>query len=113
MARLSVLQRFESSKTKSKLLATFGVISVIIITMSAIGVSTLRQLATSSQTVYVDYTVPLAEFAEMGTALTSHHQILTGIAGVTRQASAFLFRSAWENVERVLLRNEPPLSRAY
>ena len=35
------------------------------------------------------------------------------IAGVTRQASAFLFRSAWENVERVLLRNEPPLSRAY
>jgi phosphoglycerate dehydrogenase-like enzyme len=35
------------------------------------------------------------------------------IAGVTRQASTFLFRSAWENVERVLLRNEPPLSRAY
>jgi phosphoglycerate dehydrogenase-like enzyme len=35
------------------------------------------------------------------------------IAGVTRQASAFLFRSAWENVERVLLRNEPPVSRAY
>ncbi len=86
MARLSVLQRFESSKTKSKLLATFGVISVIIMTMSAIGISTLRQLATSSQTVYVDYTVPLAEFAEMGTALTTHHQILTGIAGVTRQA---------------------------
>ena len=86
MARLSVLQRFEYLKTKSKLLATFGVISVIIMTMSAIGVSTLRQLATSSQTVYVDYTVPLAEFAEMGTALTTHHQILTGIAGVTRQA---------------------------
>ena len=35
------------------------------------------------------------------------------IAGVTRQASAFLFRSAWENVERVLVRNEPPISRAY
>lgn len=34
------------------------------------------------------------------------------IAGVTRQASAFLFRSAWENVERVLLANEPPLHRA-
>jgi phosphoglycerate dehydrogenase-like enzyme len=27
------------------------------------------------------------------------------IAGVTRQASALLFRSAWENVERVLVRN--------
>ena len=35
------------------------------------------------------------------------------IAGVTRQASAFLFRSSWQNVERVLVRNEPPLNRAY
>jgi len=35
------------------------------------------------------------------------------IAGVTRQASALLFRSAWENVERVLVRGEPPLNRAY
>jgi twitching motility protein PilJ len=86
MARLSILQRFEGLKTKSKFLATFGMISVIIMTMSAIGVLTLRQLATSSQAVYVDYTVPLAEFAEMGTALATHHQILTGIAGVTRQA---------------------------
>ena len=33
------------------------------------------------------------------------------IAGVTRQASAFLFRSAWRNIERVLLANEPPLDR--
>jgi phosphoglycerate dehydrogenase-like enzyme len=35
------------------------------------------------------------------------------IAGVTRQSSAFLFQSAWQNVERVLIRNEPPLYRAY
>jgi lactate dehydrogenase-like 2-hydroxyacid dehydrogenase len=35
------------------------------------------------------------------------------IAGVTRQASAFLFRTAWENVERVLLRGEAPLNRVY
>jgi phosphoglycerate dehydrogenase-like enzyme len=35
------------------------------------------------------------------------------IAGVTRQSSAFLFRSAWENVERVLVHNELPLYRAY
>jgi phosphoglycerate dehydrogenase-like enzyme len=33
------------------------------------------------------------------------------IAGVTRQAAAFLFRTAWQNVERVLLRNEPPRHR--
>jgi phosphoglycerate dehydrogenase-like enzyme len=35
------------------------------------------------------------------------------IAGVTRQSSAFLFRSAWQNVERVLLQNEPPRYRVY
>jgi phosphoglycerate dehydrogenase-like enzyme len=35
------------------------------------------------------------------------------IAGITRQSSALLFRTAWQNVERVLVRNEPPLNRAY
>lgn len=45
---------------------------------------------------------------------TAQRLILTPhIAGVTRQASAFLFRSSWQNVERVLVRNEPPLNRAY
>ena len=33
------------------------------------------------------------------------------IAGVTRQAWAFLFRTAWENVERVLIAGEPPANR--
>lgn len=35
------------------------------------------------------------------------------IAGVTRQASAFLFRSAWQNVTRVLIDNQPPQNRVY
>ena len=35
------------------------------------------------------------------------------IAGVTRQASAFLFRSTWQNVERVLVQQQPPLNRVY
>ncbi|MGQ7793411.1 NAD(P)-dependent oxidoreductase [Faunimonas sp. B44] len=35
------------------------------------------------------------------------------IAGVTRQSAAYLFRTAWENVERVAVRNEPPLHRVY
>jgi phosphoglycerate dehydrogenase-like enzyme len=35
------------------------------------------------------------------------------IAGVTRQASALLFRSSWQNVERVLVRGEKPMHRAY
>ena len=35
------------------------------------------------------------------------------VAGVTRQSSALLFRSAWANVERVLVKGEPPLNRVY
>jgi phosphoglycerate dehydrogenase-like enzyme len=35
------------------------------------------------------------------------------IAGVTRQASLLLFRSAWQNVERVLVGGEPPHHRVY
>ncbi len=44
----------------------------------------------------------------------AHRLLLTPhIAGVTRQAYAILFRSAWENVERVLLRGLAPLNRVY
>jgi phosphoglycerate dehydrogenase-like enzyme len=32
------------------------------------------------------------------------------IAGVTRQSATFLFRSAWQNIERVLIKNEDPLN---
>lgn len=35
------------------------------------------------------------------------------IAGVSRQASTTLFREAWANVERVLVRKEDPLYRVY
>jgi phosphoglycerate dehydrogenase-like enzyme len=35
------------------------------------------------------------------------------IAGVTRQSSATLFSEAWANVERVLVKAEPPLHRVY
>jgi len=35
------------------------------------------------------------------------------IAGVTKQSWVFLFRSAWENVERVLLQGEPPVNRVF
>ena len=35
------------------------------------------------------------------------------IAGVSRQASTTLFRSAWQNVERVLIQHQPPLNRVY
>jgi phosphoglycerate dehydrogenase-like enzyme len=35
------------------------------------------------------------------------------IAGVTRQSAAFLFRTAWQNVERVVVSDAAPLYRAY
>ena len=35
------------------------------------------------------------------------------IAGVTRQSWAILFRSAWQNVERVLIGKEPPQNRMF
>jgi len=35
------------------------------------------------------------------------------IAGVTRQASVNLFRDAWANVERVLVKGEEPQNRVY
>jgi phosphoglycerate dehydrogenase-like enzyme len=44
----------------------------------------------------------------------AHRLLLTPhIAGVTRQSAALLFRTAWENVERVLLHGETPLHRVY
>jgi phosphoglycerate dehydrogenase-like enzyme len=44
----------------------------------------------------------LSDAAAERTILTPH------IAGVTRQSWAFLFRSAWQNVTRVLIDNQPP-----
>lgn len=44
----------------------------------------------------------------------AHRLLLTPhIAGVTRQSAAFLFRSSWQNVERVVVTGAPPLNRAY
>lgn len=44
----------------------------------------------------------------------AHRVLLTPhVAGVTLQASATLFREAWANVERVLVRGEAPLNRVY
>ncbi len=44
----------------------------------------------------------LSDGAAQRTILTPH------IAGITRQSWAYLFRSAWENVTRLLIDNQPP-----
>ncbi len=74
---------FDDLKTRTKLMASYGIVSIIIFVMAASGVLTLRQLSAMSQAVYVDYAVPLADFGEMGTALAHHQQVLIGIISVT------------------------------
>ena len=74
---------FGDLKTRTKLILTYGFVSFIIFMMATVGVLTMRQLSEMSHAAYAGYTIPLADFAEMGTALTHHHQILTGIVSVT------------------------------
>ena len=70
--------------TRTKLLASFGLVSLVIVVMATFGVLTLQRLSAASQAVYADYTIPLADFAEMGSALTTYHQILTNMTNITK-----------------------------
>lgn len=85
MVKLGFQEWFQDLKTQSKLMVGFGVVSVIILTMTVIGIVTLRQLSSQSQTVYVDYTIPLSDFSSMGTSLTQHHELLLDIAKTNRK----------------------------
>lgn len=86
MAKTDRSSALQNLTTRTKLLASFGLVSLIIFVMATFGVLTLRQMSAASQAVYVDYTVPLADFSEMGSALTSHHQILTNMTNITKHA---------------------------
>ena len=101
--------------TRTKLLASFGLVSLVIFAMATFGVLTLRQLSVASQAVYVDYTVPLADFAEMGSALTNHHQILINMTNITKHAdfvSEFKRLAPYrEKVNRVLADYEATVYR--
>ncbi|TKB68315.1 MAG: HAMP domain-containing protein [Nitrospira sp.] len=86
MVKVAHSNAFYNLKTRTKLLISFGLVSFVIVIMAAIGVVTLQKLSEASQAVYVDYTVPLSDFAEMGAALTSHHQVLTTMTSITKHA---------------------------
>ncbi len=83
MARKGRSSPVHNLTTRTKLLASFGFVSSIVVALAVVAVLTLQQLSAVSQTVYTEYTVPLADFAEMGGALTSHHQILTNMTSIT------------------------------
>ncbi len=79
---------FRDQRTETKLIVGFGLVSVVIVLIAGLGFFKLRQLAAQSQAVYVDYVVPLAEFADMGTELTQHHELVLRIASATRKTDA-------------------------
>ena len=86
MAKVDRSSALYNLKTRTKLLVSFGLVSFVIFVMATIGVLTLQKLSVASDAVYADYTVPLASFAEMGAALTSHHQILTNMTNITKHS---------------------------
>ena len=65
MFGFNVGQWFEDLTTKWKLLTAFGMVSMIIIVMSALGVWTTERLRQQAEAIYVDYTVPLIDFNTM------------------------------------------------
>jgi len=105
MVGQGAMHRFQDLKTQSKLILSFGLVSVIIMAMASVGIATLRQLSSQSQTVYVEYTAPLARFAEMGTSLTRHHQILLDVAQSTKQDDFLQETAKLEPLKQSILKN--------
>jgi len=88
MFRLHPLQWFESLKTKAKLLTAFGMVSIIIIIMSSLGVWTNDRLRQQAEAIYADYTVPLIDFNTMLLNVGKYNKTLQDLAKAT-QASDF------------------------
>jgi twitching motility protein PilJ len=74
------MQRFEDLHTQSKLLTVFGLIGGIIAIMASLGVLTNKRLSAQADTVYTDYTVPLAEFNTLLFNVNRFHDTLQDIA---------------------------------
>ena len=86
MARPTVLQRFEDLKTQTKLLTAFGIVSVIIVIMSSLGVWTNKRISQQTDAIYVDYTVPLIDFNTMLFNVNKYHETLLDLARAPRAA---------------------------
>ena len=84
MVRPTVLQRFEDLKTQTKLLTAFGIVSVIIVIMSSLGVWTNKRISQQTDAIYVDYTVPLIDFNTMLFNLNKYHETLQDLARAPR-----------------------------
>ncbi|BCA53636.1 putative Methyl-accepting chemotaxis protein [Nitrospira sp. KM1] len=86
MARVGMMQQFENLKTQSKLLVTFGVISVIIMFMASLGVWTNKRLSQQADQIYADYTVALIDFNQLLFNVNKYHETLQDLAKAPRAA---------------------------
>jgi twitching motility protein PilJ len=75
---------FEDLTTKWKLLTAFGMVSMIIIVMSALGVWTTERLRQQADAIYVDYTIPLIDFNSLLLNLGKYNTGLQDLAKETR-----------------------------
>ena len=91
MVRLNnVVQRFEDLKTQTKLLTSFGLISVIIIIMASLGVWTNKRIIQQADAIYVDYTVPLIDF---NTMLFNASRYQSTVQDIAKTPRAFDFKT--------------------
>jgi twitching motility protein PilJ len=96
MFRFNPVQWFEDLKTKSKLLTAFGMVSLIIIFMSSLGVWTTERLRQQAEAIYVDYTVPLIDF---NTLLLNVGKYNTALQDLAKETHASDFRAAAGQLE--------------
>ena len=91
MFGLNLAQWFDDLNTKWKLLTAFGMVSMIIIVMSALGVWTTERLRQQAEAIYVDYTVPLIDF---NTMLLNVGKYNTAIQNLSKEANTSDFRTS-------------------
>ena len=77
---------FDDLTTKWKLLTAFGMVSMIIIIMSALGVWTTERLRQQAEAIYVDYTIPLIDFNTMLLNVGKYNTALQDLAKDTRSS---------------------------
>ncbi|TKB88644.1 MAG: HAMP domain-containing protein [Nitrospira sp.] len=75
---------FEDLTTKWKLLTAFGMMSMIIIVMAALGVWTTERLRQQADAIYVDYTIPLIDFNSLLLNVGKYNTGLQDLAKETR-----------------------------
>ena len=83
MFRFNFAQWFEDLATKAKLLTAFGMVSVIIVIMSSLGVWTTERLRQQAEAIYVDYTIPLIDFNTLLLEVSKYQTVLQSLAKET------------------------------